>query len=92
MTDYSDKNQVARISQILKKYSYADQKENVRVAAVKSVSKVLSKLDLNLPVSCYKDLLMAMIFILNDEHPEIRAYLVQSEGAQKLIDPGVYAL
>lgn len=33
-----------------------------------------------------------MIFILNDEHPEIRAYLVQCEGARKLINPDIYSL
>ena len=28
---------------------------------------------------------MSILFILNDEHPEIRAYFVQSQGAQKLV-------
>lgn len=33
-----------------------------------------------------------MMFILTDEHPEIRAYLVQCEGAAKLINPDIYSL
>jgi len=32
------------------------------------------------------DIMSALVLILNDEHPEIRGYLVQCDGAKKLVN------
>lgn len=82
--DCNDPSQIQKISSIFRKYSYADQEEKVRVATVKSVSRVLENLDLKKHMTSCLDIFMTIILILNDEHPEIRSYFVQSEGAKKL--------
>jgi hypothetical protein len=74
--DASDPEQISKIGKIFKKHAYADQKEQVRVANVKSVTKVLEKLDLEKNSSHCLDIIMSIILILNDEHPEIRSYFV----------------
>lgn len=72
----NDPNQIKKIGVIFRKYSYADQEEKVRVSTVKSVSKVLEKLDLKKHLPHCLDIFMTIILILNDEHPEIRSYFV----------------
>jgi len=46
MTDCSNQQEVVTLAKIFRKHSYADQLEQVRVSNVKSLSKVLQKLDL----------------------------------------------
>lgn len=46
VVDYTDDAEVAKLGELVCKYAYADQKEMVRVATVKSVARVLGKLDL----------------------------------------------
>jgi len=86
MTDCEEPAQVVKIGKILLRYAYADQKELVRVATVKSVARLLCKLDLSKHSTGCLDVYMSLILILNDEHPEIRSYLVQSQGASQLVD------
>ena len=90
MTDCENLDEIKNIAKIFRKHSYADQLEQVRVANVKSLTKVLKKLDL--AKYCQEDIFMSILFILNDEHPEIRAYFVQSQGAQKLVVKEKYSL
>jgi len=73
------------------KYAYADQKENIRVASVKSVARILTKID-KLEEQPLDDLYMAVILILHDEHPEVRGYLVQSQGISKFLDKERYSI
>ena len=86
MVDCKEPGQVIKIGKILLRYAYADQKELVRVATVKSAARLLCKLDLSKHSTGCLDVYMSLILILNDEHPEIRSYLVQSQGASQLVD------
>ena len=68
--------ELKEVSAILKEHAYADKKELVRVANVKSVCRVLQSVDLKSHLQHLVDLFTSLVFILNDEHPEIRAYLL----------------
>ena len=61
---------------MLKKYAYSDQKEMVRVANVKSLCRVLARISLKDQIESCPSLFTAIVFVLNDEHPEIRSYMV----------------
>ena len=80
--DCKDATHVVKIGQILLRYAYADQKELVRVAAVKSAARLLCKLDLSMHSTSCLDVYMSLILISTDEHPEIRSYLMQSRGVR----------
>ena len=74
---------VAEIGQIILKFAHGEQKEIVRVAAVKSLGKFLKYLKLDGKTGKLKsshDIWKATILLLNDEHPEVRSYLIQSYG------------
>lgn len=79
ITDTKDPAQLQLLAEVLKKNAYSDQLELVRVSTVKSVSRIAEKL-VEVPQDFYK----TCVLLLNDEHPEIRSYLVQSLGARKL--------
>lgn len=51
----------------------------VRVATVKSVARVLDKIEITNGPELH-DLYNSVVLILHDEHPEIRLFLVQSDG------------
>ena len=74
MTDCQNPEEIKNIAKIFRKHSYADQLEQVRVSNVKSLTKIVQKIDL--AKHCHEDIFMSILFILNDEHPEIRAYFV----------------
>jgi len=81
---------VSTISKMISKYAYADQKDIIRVATVKSLARILNKVDL---VSHnINDLYRAVLLILHDENPDIRGYLLQSPGLAKFIPKASYAI
>lgn len=86
LTQCQDPEGLQQISRIFRTHAYSDQLELVRVATVKSVSRILEKLGTELNEAQWiagLDLMVACIYLLNDEHPEIRTYLVQSLGARR---------
>ena len=92
MVDGNDAEDVKKLGRIVRKYAYADQKELVRVANVKSVARFLNGLEVTRCSPSLFDVYMALVLILHDEHPEIRSYLVQSPGIHKFVDPGAYSV
>lgn len=84
LLDCSNVNEVKELCNEFRTLAYADQKEIVRVANVKSVAQVVIRLDIKgilstNPESIY-GLILAIVLILNDEHPEIRSYMLQQRG------------
>lgn len=92
MVDCEDANDLAKIGRITRKYAYADQKELVRVANVKSVARFLARLKDDKCSPGLLDVYMALVLILQDEHPEIRSYLVQSIGINRFVEPETYSI
>lgn len=92
MVSCEDQESLRTIGKVLARHAYADQKELVRVANVKSVARLLLRLDLENNVCACLDIFQAVVLILNDEHPEIRSYLVQSAGVGKLIERTKYSI
>jgi hypothetical protein len=84
------------VSQNLLKYVYSDQKEQVRVAATKSLASLIPIMmarPLNNNIffqsaanyDSYLNLMRAFVFVLTDENPEIRLFIL-SQGLNKLFD------
>jgi hypothetical protein len=62
----------------------------VRVASVKSVARILPKLKEH-SQSCF-GIYRAVILILHDEHPEIRSFLIQSNGTSIFVDKEAHSI
>ena len=92
LTDCKEPSQVAKIGKILLRYAYSDQKELVRVATVKSMRGILCRFDLSMHSTSCLDVYMSLVLLANDEHPEIRTYLLQSRGVSQLVDRQVYSI
>lgn len=92
MVNCEDASDLAKIGRIARKYAYADQKELVRVANVKSVARFLARLQDHKCSSSLLDVYMALVLILQDEHPEIRSYLVQSIGINRFVEAETYSI
>ena len=75
MLDPANKEEVRKFGCIASKYAYTEHKEMVRVATVKSVAKVLERIEITNGPELH-DLYYSVILILHDEHPEIRLFLV----------------
>lgn len=92
---------LAEIAKLFKHYSYMEQKEYVRVAVAKSLGTLIQQLKLRKEESiflktsdnfrAYLDILVALIFILNDESPDIRSYIMQ-QGLTQIVDSNEYRL
>ena len=78
---------MSRVSELLRKSVYADQKEIIRVAAVKSFSSLISMMAARplkdniffqsaLNYESYLRFMSCLVFILTDENPEIRFFIV----------------
>lgn len=81
LLDCSNSDEVKELCNEFRTLAYADQKEIVRVANVKSVAHVILRLDIKGIISANPEsiygLILAIVLILNDEHPEIRSYMLQ---------------
>jgi len=88
--------QLGIVSSNLLKYVYSDQKEQVRVAATKSLASLIPVVmarPLNQNIffqsaanyDSYLNLMRAFVFILTDENPEIRLFIL-SQGLNSLFD------
>lgn len=78
----------AQVTNLIAEYSPMSHKEQVRIAVSKSLARLL-------PLLSEKDdalfpgqlkMLQALILLLNDEQPDIRYYLCESEALIKVID------
>jgi adenylate cyclase len=78
--------------QYTSKYAYSDQKEMVRVATVKSVARVLNKIQTLEGQTHLNELYKAIVLLLHDEHPEIRGYLVQSKGMAMFVNQSHFSI
>ena len=90
LVDCNDHEAVGTLAEEFRTLAYADQKEIVRIANVKSVARVINKVNvhhyLNLNPESLFSLIVAIILILNDEHPEIRSFILQQASISKLIN------
>ena len=79
-------DQIALAAELLRKSVYMDQKELIRVAAVKSLSTLIPMMSTRpladsiffqsaLNYESYLQLMSCLVFALTDEHPEVRAFI-----------------
>lgn len=88
-SDFNIKNKC----EMFRQYSYMDQKEIVRVSVAKSIATLITELKISQESIFVKnrtnfegflDIMTALVFILNDESPDIRAYVIHHGLAQIL--------
>lgn len=79
-------HQLSQVADLIRKCVYMDQKEQVRVAAAKSLSSLMPMLRTRplasnvffqsaLNYESYLKLMSSMVFVMTDEHPELRQYM-----------------
>ena len=80
-------NQLSLVADLLRQSVYMDQKELVRVASVKSIATLIPMMATR-PLSdniffqsamnyeSYLKLMTSLVFVLTDEHPEVRCFIV----------------